>query len=266
MPLGHIYEIFDKRKPDESVYVGSSIEPLHRWGQHLCTAFESNRSSRCHVHVYMKEEGPEHFDFRVLEDCFWKDRVDLRKREQLWMDQRKPSHNRCPAYVSKEEALRRRNEANVTWRTKMVVCECGFRLNRGCLKKHIGSHIHAQRLNGVSPLTPAERLERTKERQRKWEQTRVVCECGVELSRGCLVRHRRRDNHARRMQEIALATLKDGVRLLPRSVESPTGPELPCPASPERAPRVEAQAEAVDGFGEVPRACPNTAAADSTTG
>ena len=266
MALGYIYEIIDKRKPDVSVYVGSTNEPLHRWAQHLCAAFQPSHSSRSPVHAYMKKEGPEHFDFRVLEECFWKDKVDLRKREQVWMDQRKPSHNRCPAYVAKEEAKRRRNETTKIWQAKVVVCECGMKLTQGSLRDHQKSTSHAQRLIGVSPITPAERLKRKNKRRKMWEQKQVACECGARLTQGSLSKHRRRVKHTKRMQEIALAKIKDGVRIHPRPVESPIGPELPCPASPERAARVEAQAEAVDGAREVPRARANHPPADSETG
>ena len=203
MVLGHIYEIFDKRT-GECIYVGStSNHPLFRWAQHLCEAFRSVRKhGHSPVHDYMKDEGPWNFDFRVLEDCFWKEKTDLLKREQLWMDKLKPRCNVCPAY------------ANIRWHYQMVVCECGVRLTQGRLKKHR-------------------------------DRTAI---------------------HARRMQEIALAKIKDGVRIHPRFLELSARPELSGATPPERAARVEAQAEAVDGAREVPRARANHPPADSETG
>ena len=211
MPLGYIYEIFDKRT-GECIYVGStSNHPTLRWAQHIMRVFLPAKTSI--ISTYLRDQDIVNFDLRVLEDCFWKDKIDLRKREQLYMDQRKPRCNVVAAYTTPREKQIKCNARRVRWSSKQTVCVCGAKMTQG--------HLH---------------------------------------------HHLMTAKHARRMQEIALATLKDGIRLLPRPVESPIGPELPCPASPERAARVEAQAEAVDGSGEVPRACPNTAAADSTTG
>ena len=68
------------------------------------------------------------------------------------------------------------------------------------------------------------------------------------------------------MQEIALAKLKeDGLRILQRHVVLPTGSELSNAETAERAARDEAQTEADDGSGKVPRAHSNTAPADSAT-
>ena len=201
MPLGFVYEIFDKRKPDESVYVGStSKHPFYRWAQHICTTFrnESTRSPTRPVHAYMFEQGPEHFDFRVLEDCFWKDKIDLLKREQVWIDERSPRCNRKAAYLMKATS---RQLANHKWGKKPVVCECGARLTQA-------SYHH----------------------------------------------HRKSKKHIKRMQEIALAKLKDkyGALVRSRSMVLPARTELPCPTPPEGAARVEAQAEADHSSGEVP--------------
>ena len=208
MILGYIYEIFDKRT-GECIYVGSTTtHPMLRWSTHIRDMFKVRRMF---VHRYMFEQGPEHFDYRVLEECFCKYKVDLRKREQLYLDQRKPHCNRNAAYTTPEEAAAK----NAAWHTKPVVCVCGAKFRRHYLPKHLRSA-----------------------------------------------------KHTRLMQEIALAKLKeDGAGILPRPVESPTGAELPGPAPPERITRVEAQAETkVHSARKIPRAHPNTAAADSTTG
>ena len=209
MPLGHVYELFDKRKPDVSVYVGSTTKhPLHRWARHLICSFELNRAGRCPVNDYMHGEGPEHFDFRVLEDCFWKERVDLRKREQLYIDQRKPHCNRCAAYNPPTE------------------CECGKMVVCSEMELHRGSEKHMRKMDSLA------RLRKNAILAAAWRKEK-----------------------------------QDGIRILPRPVESPTGAELPGPAPPERITRVEAQAETkVHSARKIPRAHPNTAAADSTTG
>ena len=209
MPLGHVYELFDKRKPDVSVYVGSTTKhPLHRWAQHLIYAFEINRTGRCPVNDYMDGEGPEHFDFRVLEDCFWKEKVDLRKREQLYIDQRKPHCNRCAAYNPPTE------------------CECGKMVVCSEMELHRGSEKHMLKMDSLA------RLRKNAILAAAWRKKK-----------------------------------QDGIRILQRHVVLSARPELSNAETPERITRVEAEAETkVDGSGEVPRAHPNTAAADSATG
>ena len=209
MPLGHVYELFDKRKPDESVYVGStSKHPLHRWAQHVCAAFSLFSNGTCPVHKYMNEEGPEHFDFRVLEDCFWKEKIDMRKREQLWLDERSP---RCNV----QRAC-----------NPLVECECGKMVVCSEMELHRGSEKHMLKMDSLA------RLRKNAILAAAWRKKK-----------------------------------QDGIRILQRHVVLSARPELSNAETPERITRVEAEAETkVDGSGEVPRAHPNTAAADSATG
>ena len=98
--LGYIYEIYDKRT-NESIYIGSTTKsPLQRWGNHIMKFFY--RSAKTghfvqKVYKYVANQGPDHFDFRVREEVFYQTRLDLRKREQVWMDQLKPRCNVHPA-------------------------------------------------------------------------------------------------------------------------------------------------------------------------
>ena len=96
--------------------------------------------------VYMLAEGPEHFGFRVREEVFWKTRLDLRKREQVWMDNLNPRCNVYPAYVTEEQ---KKNNAAVCvrrWDSKKVLCECGARLTQGGLWNHVKTARHARLL------------------------------------------------------------------------------------------------------------------------
>ena len=215
MPLGYIYEIFDKRKPDESAYVGSTKNHhMYRWAQHVCSVFaaQTNTPRFLKIHKFMREEGPDNFDYRVREEVFWEDSCDLRKREQLWLDQLKPKMNLKKAFTSVED----------------------------------------------------KRIANTNRQRRR--SKKIVCDCGMDIDICKRPRHQRTIIHAKRMQEIALAKLKDGALVRSRPMVLSARPELPCPASPERAARVEAQAEAVDGAREVPRARANHPPADSETG
>ena len=101
--LGYVYEIYDKRT-EECVYVGhTTSHPLKRWGGHIRKVFTPlGTKGRLAVHRYVAEQGPEHFDLRAREEGLYRDKTDLRKREQVWMDQLNPRCNTNKAYASEE--------------------------------------------------------------------------------------------------------------------------------------------------------------------
>ena len=124
MPIGYVYEIYDKRT-EESVYVGSTTKHyMERWSRHLYSVFRNPRERRMPVHKYMLAEGPEHFDIRVREEVFWDTNEDLRKREQLWIDNLNPRSNVYPAYVTPED------------KKGTITCECGKVVSRGNISYH----------------------------------------------------------------------------------------------------------------------------------
>ena len=142
--LGYVYEIFDKRT-NECIYVGSTAKsPLKRWGNHIYFVFYKRRNLRP-FHKYMRAQGPDHFDFRVREEVFFQTNEDLRKREQVWMDQLKPKHNSKRAYSSAEytrEHQRLRNRV-------FIICECGQRISRGNISCHRKTAKHARQLKSL---------------------------------------------------------------------------------------------------------------------
>ena len=168
--LGYIYEIYDKRT-NECVYIGhTSGHPLKRWGEHIRLVFTPT-SKRTPVHEYMTEQEPMHFDFRVREEVFYKTRLDLRKREQVWMDQLSP---RCNV------------KAALGPGRTFVVCECGLSCEARNLMRHLRTPRHANRMRyGPKPDPP------------------VVCECGQRLRyRTNLWRHRKSAKHARQLKSL----------------------------------------------------------------
>ena len=136
MALGYVYDIYDKRT-EESVYVGSTAKHyMERWGKHLVTVFMPRDPRRGPVHIYMLAEGPEHFGIRVREEVFWKTKLDLLKREQVWMDELKPKCNVKAAYVTEERRKKLKSACGMRWNAKKVLCECGVILRQGYLWEH----------------------------------------------------------------------------------------------------------------------------------
>ena len=146
MCVGYIYEIYDLRT-GLSVYVGSTTKhPMLRWAQHVKLAFCGPYIMK--VNTHMRDEGPENFHWRVREETFYKTKLDLRKREQVWMDQLSPTCNDRRATASRGD----RTEYFSRWSKRMVTCECGAEVSRGYLPKHRKSAKHAQRLKGLKDV------------------------------------------------------------------------------------------------------------------
>ena len=119
MCVGYIYEIYDLRT-GLSIYVGSSIKPaMIRWAEHVILAFHGPLNRRKRVHRYMHAKGVENFNYRVREEMFYKTKQDLRKREQVWMDQLSPTCNERRASPA-SSADRRAH-----WAARRVLFECG---------------------------------------------------------------------------------------------------------------------------------------------
>ena len=145
MPLGYVYEFYDKRT-EESIYVGTTTSnPMYRWGEHLMSVFRRNATSRP-VHKYLQAQGLDiiHVGFRVREEVFWEVITDLRKREQVWMDELKPKCNVRPAYRTEEHKKKLNYERIRKWHSKKVICECGAILAQHSLYMHRKSAKHAR--------------------------------------------------------------------------------------------------------------------------
>ena len=143
--LGYVYEIYDMRT-EESAYVGSTtINPMQRWAGHLMDTF---RNGMMPVQKYLRAQGLDliHFGFRVREEVFWKTRLDLRKREQLWMDELKPKCNVIPAYATEEHKKKVKYACTRKWHTAPYMCECGLTMRNGSRYMHRKSAKHARLL------------------------------------------------------------------------------------------------------------------------
>lgn len=74
---------------DGKVYIGSAVDFRVRWGEHR---FHLNRGSHhCrHLQSAWKKHGPEAFVFEILERIKIKDKVELLRLEQEYLDRVKP--------------------------------------------------------------------------------------------------------------------------------------------------------------------------------
>ena len=106
MKIAGIYKITNNITGD--FYVGSSKNIKHRWANHKCLSTHK-QCLNSKLYKDMTEFGLDNFKFEVLEET-----ADLKKREQYWIDQLKPSYNNNRANgidtEKRKETSRRRSK------------------------------------------------------------------------------------------------------------------------------------------------------------
>ena len=114
---GVIYKLYK----NDDFYVGSTNDIYRRLKRHF------NRNS-----AFSKRYGIP-FEYKIIELFPCSNRDELRKREQYWIDELKPTLNMRGAYI-KEEA---RKIKKALKRSERVECDiCGIEISRGGLLRH----------------------------------------------------------------------------------------------------------------------------------
>ena len=123
-----VYGIYDKRT-DKCVYAGSTVNLMWwRWGHHIVHAFQPNCTNyNCKVQKHLRLHGAKHFEPRHLDPEPGKPpfgcKEDMRKQEQVRMDELKPICNTNRAYHK-------------------VKCSCCLYLQRTAMRRHLNGYGH----------------------------------------------------------------------------------------------------------------------------
>lgn len=93
--ISGIYKITNTITGD--FYIGSSKNVMERWAGH-----KSPSRWICHPNIRLYQDmaqyGPDYFTVEIIEET-----IDLREREQYWIDKLSPSYNVCRAYCIDSE-------------------------------------------------------------------------------------------------------------------------------------------------------------------
>ena len=146
-----VYKIYNKLNPEE-FYIGSTIQSLTRRFLHHK---RSDMKLKSKLYKLMKENEFDNFDIELLccyEDC--ENKTQLRKLEQEFIDELKPSINKYRAYCSEEKIKEQlviyyennKEKIKLNQKTK-ILCECGKETTKTNKLRHEKSNFHQDFIN-----------------------------------------------------------------------------------------------------------------------
>ncbi len=159
---GKIYKITNNLNDD--VYIGSTCETLsRRFNNHKNKS--NNNLNKSPFHSSMNEIGYERFSIQLIEDYPCEDQYQLRQREAFFMRQIGTMNKFIP-FVTESERIERKKKYNQTEKRK---------------EKH----------KEESKLF----YQANKDKILEKEKEKVFCECGCEVRKKEIARHKRTKKH-----------------------------------------------------------------------
>ena len=173
------------------VYYGSTTQKYlsTRLGQHKSDSKDSTKSNPCASKLLYADGASVTITLvENVKDC--KDKYELKARERWYID-----NNEC---VNKAIPGRTRQEYlddSAEYRSKQT------KQYREANKEHILEQKKEYAEENRETIAAYKNLwyQQNKERQLRKASVRIVCECGIETSRGKIARHRKTDRHKKAM-------------------------------------------------------------------
>ena len=185
MPIGKIYRLSNGEKH----YYGSTRQKLEeRLRLHLIAANSETR--RCSSgELFASLEYKVSID--LMEELHYEDKEQLLWLERWWIE-----NNDC---VNKYPPILSEEERNATAKERYL----GRHQSEEKYKKYRKQQDEWVKRNRIySNKKSAEWRSRNKEVLKERRSARVMCECGMEVSKGCFTRHKTRAKHLERMKHL----------------------------------------------------------------
>jgi hypothetical protein len=186
---GKIYKIVSDKC--DGVYYGSTVQPLmERWRLHKSNFNAWKKGGRiCACFKLFDEYGIDNFRIELVEDYPCDNDEQLRMKEQEYIDSNE-CVNENRAYRSPEVARIKRlkyveEHKEQMFKYRQEYYHANKEKTREYLEKN-KEHIHETRRNHYAL---------NKERLNESRREKVVCECGMEVSKSALSRHRKSAFH-----------------------------------------------------------------------
>jgi len=175
-----IYKIYNKLNPEE-FYIGSTIKSLTRRFQN----HKSRGLKRTHTSLYdvMLEKGFDNFEIELLccyENC--ENQKQLKILEQEFMDEFKPSINKYRAYSDEIATKERIKNYQQLAETKQRAQE------REKLRDRTQYYLDNKEKIAQHYLDNKEKIQLR-------QKTKILCECGKEITKQCKLRHEKSKYH-----------------------------------------------------------------------
>ena len=164
-----IYKIF--KPDDENFYIGSTNDMRKRIWQHKSVCYNENNKQKFNMKVYRyirMNGGIEKWSFEVLE-CFDCDEKELKKKEDEYIVELNPTLNTQRASRNKEQYNAEEKEKAHEY----------YLINKNIIYDKKKKH---------------------RQNNPELRKVKVVCECGCEVLKEALTRHKRTNKHLLLMQ------------------------------------------------------------------
>ena len=242
---GKIYKLLNTE--NDEVYIGSTTLPLHKRLYYHRKNSRLGHSSR--VYNHMRELGVDKFYIELIEDfpctnnsmlearegVFIREigtlnmRIEGRSRQEWAQDnaqrikeQRAKHHienkqrlNEISAKYQKdhkEEISKQRAEFRRKNKDKLKEANAKYRAeNAQKIKEQKAKYQieNKQRLNEISAKYYKEHKEELNKKHRAYASVKIMCECGCEIRRDSLTKHKKTQKHKHLMEELEKITLED---------------------------------------------------------
>jgi len=112
-----IYMIYCKDEEVKDFYIGSTKNYAHRKNGHIRGCYnEKSLIYNYYLYRFIRRNGGfDNWNFKILNQTDFHDRTMKFRQEQCYIDLMKPTLNDRPAFVSKEDRKKKRNEHNKIW-------------------------------------------------------------------------------------------------------------------------------------------------------
>jgi len=222
-----VYEIFNNTDEyDENTYIGSTTNIKYRMSRHK-TACKKNTSYK--VYNYIREHGGwDCFSYIILEVKIVNSQSEQFELEQSHIDSSEPTLNSIKSFATPEQKKQRKREWTIENKDKIKQQQKEYNERN---KEHMAlkKKEYNERNKEHLALKKKEYAERNKDSiasyQRNWanenkanlkayhkeynkvnkqklnakRNVKVVCECGLTVSKSYLSSHRKRSAHTKRM-------------------------------------------------------------------
>jgi hypothetical protein len=222
---GKVYKIYSHK--GDKVYIGSTTD------RYLCNRFSDHRTDyragkRCTSCVLFDEYGMENCNIELIEEVEYKDVLELKEREQYWIDNTLNTVNIKPAYQTIEQKQEKKHVKSMKYfnnhketilakrrNLPKTMCECGVEIRSDLMDKHYESKNHKvamglmedwrvseEHKKELRKVRDAKYLEKNKEKISKKASLKIVCDCGTEISKSSLLRHKKSANHIKWIESL----------------------------------------------------------------
>ena len=191
MPTGYIYEIKSTDTSIPEIYIGSTWDIRQRYWSHNSNCYNENSKEHNNpVYIYIRERGGwDNFEMNVIDNDEFENKLQRLVLEQLYIDKYGLDNllNQCNAYTSEEVERERAMKYAKKYREE-----------------------HRQRLNDNAKQF----REKNKDKISLDRKEKMLCECGLIISKVDKAKHYRTQRHINKINNIVIVPINHDEKMV----------------------------------------------------